>query len=431
MSSTWLAKVYLIAGVAMLLAGNALQFSLLGLRAGIEDFSIATTGAFMSAYYAGFLLGSRYCGALIYRVGHIRTFAALAALASAMPLLHGLFVNPWAWVPLRAGTGLCLAGLIMVMESWINGRATNSDRGTWLAVYMIVSLMSQAAAQQLLHLASPIEIGLFVLSALLASVAVVPVALTPSTPPRIPRGQKLSLRKLYRISPLGVTGCFGAGLSTGAFWSLAALMAHEIGFSTGMVAHLMTTIILGGMALQWPIGMLSNRFDRRRIIIAASFCVAALSCVIALLSDTANSYLFLFGFLFGGFVFSLYSLCVAHTNDFMESGDLISASGGLLFSFGLGAFLGPFIASEAILILGPRGLFVHIAAVATCLAIFGLVRAFARSAIPNEVQERFVAVPNTTSVAEGLDPRADPELVDPANIAGAQGAGPDHSVVTD
>lgn len=411
-------KIYLIAGISMLLAGSSLQFSLLGLRAGIEDFSIVAAGGFMSAYYAGYLFGSRYCGALIFRVGYIRTFAALAALASAMPLLHGLFVDPLAWIPLRAVSGLCLAGLYMVMESWINGRTTNTDRGTWLAVYMIVNLTSLAAAQQLLHLAPPDEIGLFILSGLLISFAVVPVALTRSTPPRVPKGRKLSLRQLYRISPLGLTGCFAAGLSTGAFWSLAALMAHEIGFSTALVAHLMSTVILGGVALQWPIGRLSNRFDRRKIIVMASFCAAILSGMIAVLSDKANISVFPLGFVFGGFVFSLYSLCVAHTNDFMTEDDLVSASGGLLFSFGLGAFLGPFIASEAISMLGPRGLFVFIAAVSTGLALFGLVRVFARPPIPNEAQEKFVAVPDTTPVAEGLDPRVDLErtrYVDNAN----------------
>ena len=409
MRQIFLVKVYLVAGVAMLLAGNSLQFSLLGLRAGIEDFSIIAAGGFMSAYYAGYLFGSKFCAALIYRVGYIRTFAALAALASAMPLLHGLFVDPLAWIPLRAISGLCLAGLYMVMESWINGRATNADRGTWLAVYMIVNLTSLALAQQFLHLAPPTEMGLYVLSALLISFAVVPVALTRSTPPWIPKGRKLSLRQLYRISPLGVTGCFAAGLASGAFWSLAAFMAHEIGFSTTLVAHWMSTVILGGMILQWPIGQLSNRFDRRKIVITASASVAVLSAVIAVLSGEASIYLFPVGFLFGGFLFSLYSLCVAHTNDFMTKDDLISASGGLLFSSGLGAFFAPFIASEAISMFGPRGLFIHIAVVSMGLAIFGFIRVFARPPVPNEAQGKFVAVPNTTPVAEGLDPRVDLE----------------------
>ncbi len=409
MRRNWFHTSYLIVGVAMLLAGSGLQFSLLGLRAGIEDFSILATGAFMSAYYAGYLLGSKYCVTLIYRVGHIRTFAALAALASAMPLLHGLFVDPYLWIPLRAVSGLCFAGLLTVMESWINGRANNLNRGTWLAVYMIVSLMSLAAAQQLLQLASPTQPGLFVLSALLASIAVVPVALTQSTPPSVPKEGTLPLRLLFKISPLGLTASFAAGLATGPFWSLAALMAHEIGFSISMVAHLMTTTILGGMALQWPIGRLSDRFDRRKIIVAVSLSVAGVSALIAALAQEANLLLFPLSFAFGGCAFSLYSLSVAHTNDFMKENDLIAASGGLLFAYGLGAFVGPFIASEVIALAGPRGLFVHIGAVAIGLAIFGLARVFARPPVPNEAQEKFVAVPNTTPVAEGLDPRIEPD----------------------
>ena len=363
----------------------------------------------MSAYYGGFLVGSRFCGALIYRVGHIRTFAALAALASAMPLLHGLFVDPWAWTPLRAVSGFCLAGLITVMESWINGRATNSDRATWLAIYMSVSLGSLAGAQQLLHLESPVEMGLFVLSALLLSFAVVPVALTRSTPPRVPEERRLSLRHLFRIAPLGIAGSFAAGFSMGPFWSLAALMAHEIGFTTSMVAHWMSTMILGGMTLQWPIGRWSDRFDRRRAIVVVGFSVAFASSLIAAFSREANMALFPLGFIFGGLAFSLYSLSVAHTNDFMTEHDFISASGGLLFSFGLGAFMGPSVASEVIALVGPRGLFVHIGAVALVLAVFGLVRISVRSPVPSEEQGRFVAVPETTPVAEGLDPRVAPD----------------------
>lgn len=417
-SRPWIVALALVSSAAMLLMGSALQHSLLGLRAGIEGFPLLATGLFMSGYYAGYLVGTSSARRFIYRVGHVRTFAALAALLSAMPLLHGLFVEPWLWIPLRLMSGFCVAGLVTVMESWINGRATNANRGTWLAVYMIVSLMSQAVSQQFLHLGSPAGLGLFVVCALLASLAVVPVSLTCTTPPRIPEARrKLSLRALYRISPLGVAGSFAYGLMSGAFWSLAALMMNDLGLPTEMIANFMTIVILGGMALQWPVGWLSDRFDRRIVLIAAAAAVAVVSALIVFPPTDHRSWLFVVGFALGGVLFPLYSLSVAHTNDRLDKADLIAATSGLLRIYGLGALVAPFVASEVMRLLGPVGLFVHIGAAATALTLFGLSRTRSRAPVRAEEQEKFVAVPETTLAAEGLDPRVDPEEARPADPA--------------
>lgn len=397
----------LLFAVAMLLAGSGLHATLLSIRAGIEDFPIVATGLVMSAYYAGYIVGSKVCGPLIYRVGHIRAFAALAAVASAVPLLQGLFVDAIAWILLRAVSGLCFFGLFMVMESWINGRTTNADRGAWLAVYMKVNLGAQAAAQLLLNLASPTEMALFVVCAVLISNALVPVALTRSTPPKVPNAGKLGLPALFRISPLGIVGCFCSGLSLSAFSGLAPLVATETGFSVAMVSLFMSLVILGGAASQWPIGRLSDMIDRRLVIALISFLGAAVSVLIALLSGEAGNYLLPLGFVFGALMYPLYSLCVALTNDFMRDDDLIAASGGLLLSFGLGALLGPYAASWAIEILGPAGLFAHIATVAASLGLFAIVRVVLRSPVPIADRKPFVFVPETTPVAEALDPRTD------------------------
>jgi MFS family permease len=400
-------RVSLLFAVAMLLAGAGLQSTLLSLRAGIEDFPIVVTGLVMSGYYAGYIVGSKVCGLLIYRVGHIRAFAALAAVASAVPLLHGVFADVVAWIPLRAISGFCFFGLFMAMESWINGRATNANRGAWLAVYMKVNLGAQAAGQLLLNLAPSTEMALFALCAVLISNALVPVALTRSTPPKVPSTGKIGLGDLFRISPLGIVGCFCSGLSISAFSGLAPLVVTEIGFSTAVVSLFMSSVILGGAVLQWPIGRLSDAIDRRRALALASLLAAAISATVALIAGQANSFLFPLGIVFGGAIFPLYSLSVAHTNDFMHDDNLIAASSGLLLSYGLGALLGPFAASWAIEILGPAGLFAHIAAVAASLGLFAIVRVVLRPPVPIADRERFVFVPETTPVAEALDPRTD------------------------
>lgn len=402
-----LVKLSLLFAVAMLLAGGGLQPTLLSIRAGIEDFPIVTTGLVMSGYYAGFILGSKVCGPLIYRVGYIRAFAALAAVASAVPLLHGLFVDAVAWIPLRVMSGFCFFGLFMIMESWINGRATNADRGTWLAVYMKVNLGAQAAAQLLLNLAPPTGMALFVICAVLTSNALVPVALTRSTPPKVPNTGKLGLPALFRISPLGIVGCFCSGLSLSAFSGLAPLVMTETGFPVAMVSLFMSLVILGGAASQWPIGRLSDVIDRRLVIALVSFLAAAVSVLIALLAGEAGDYLLPLGFVFGASMFPLYSLCVALTNDLMSDEDLIAASSGLLLSLGLGALLGPYAASWAIEILGPGGLFAHVAAVAASLGVFAVVRIVLQAPVPIADRERFVSVPETTPVAEALDPRTE------------------------
>lgn len=402
-------RVSLLFAVAMLLAGAGLQSTLLSLRAGIEDFPIVAMGLVVSGYYAGYLVGSKVCAPLIYQVGHIRAFAAFAAVASAVPLLHGLFPDAIAWIPLRAISGFCFFGLFMVMESWINGRTTNADRGTWLAIYMKVTLCAQAAGQLLLNLAPPTEIALFVLCAVLVSNALVPVALTSSMPPKVPDTGRLGFRELFRISPLGIVGCFCSGLTVSAFSGLAPLVATDIGFSTARVSLFMTSVILGGAVLQWPIGRLSDSIDRRLVLVFASLLAAGISATIALIIGRANSLLFPLGFLLGGAIYPLYSLSVAHTNDFMRDSDLIAASSGLLLSFGLGAFVGPYAAAWAIEILGPAGLFAHIAAVVASLGLFAIIRVVLRAPVPIADRERFVFVPETTPVAEALDPRTDRE----------------------
>ncbi|MEK9662905.1 MAG: MFS transporter, partial [Alphaproteobacteria bacterium] len=261
----------------ILLVGSGLQGTLIGVRAGIENFSAPALGVVASSYYFGFSAGCFSGSWFINRVGHIRTFAVLASIASASALIHALYVTPLTWSVLRIVTGFCLAGLYMVIESWLNGRVDNRRRGAMLAVYMIVNFGGAAAGQQLLRIADPAGFELFVISSVLISLALVPVALTTSVAPAPVVTGRLNLIALYRMSPLGAVVTFAAGLSNAAFWGLAPLFGLSIGLGTGEIATLMSVIILGGIALQWPTGWLSDRFDRRHVIALVTALLALVS----------------------------------------------------------------------------------------------------------------------------------------------------------
>ncbi|HLT02118.1 MAG TPA: MFS transporter [Geminicoccaceae bacterium] len=395
----------LMVGVAILLLGNGLIGTLLGVRAGIEAFPTVAVGIIMSCYYVGYIGGAHLGPAFISRVGHIRTFAALAAIAATTAGLHAMFVHPVTWGVLRLITGLCFAGLYVVLESWINGRSTNSTRGLLLSVYMFVSYAGLALGQQLLNLYDPAGFELFILSSTLISLSLVPFALTRRAAPEVPAMAGLDLRRVYEISPLGIIGCFAVGVGNGAFWGLGPLFAQGIGLPVAGISIFMSAVIVGGMLMQVPLGRLSDRLDRRKLIITACLANTLLGIAISAFGARSELLLFALAFAYGGFALTLYSLCVAHTNDFMKEADLVAASGALLLAFGVGALLGPVLGSLFMTALGPQGLFVHIAFASAALAGFGIYRMRRRATVPKEEQDSFVAVPETTTVVHQLDPR--------------------------
>lgn len=408
MSSTLPAVSALLLSVAILLVGNGLQGTLIGIRAGIEAFSPPALGVVAAAYYLGFSFGCLSGSWFIRRVGHIRTFAVLASVASASALIHALLVTPLTWALLRIVTGVCLAGLYMVIESWLNGRVDNRQRGGLLAIYMIVNFGGAAAGQQLLRVADPASFELFVLSSVLISLALVPVALTTSVAPAPVVTGRLNLVALYRMSPLGSMTTFGAGLSNAAFWGLAPLYGLKVGLDTGRIATLMSVIVIGGVALQWPVGRLSDRFDRRHVIAATTTLLAAVSVALCVIAPDDWWLLLSGAFVFGGFSLTLYSLAVAHTNDHTGGTDLVQVSAGLLLMFGAGSVLGPIVAGYAMQAFGPAALFAYVAAVATGMTLFALYRMTRREAVPLDNQTGFVAVPPTAGVP-ALDPRTEIE----------------------
>lgn len=398
----------LLLGVALLLLGSGLQGTLLGIRGSIEAFPPLVIGIIMTAYYVGFIAGCMFGALMIERVGHIRAFAVFASIASATAVIFPVALDPVSWIVLRAVTGACFAGLYMVIESWLNERIPNEHRGRLLAVYMIVNLSAIAGAQQLLNLADPAGYALFILSSVLVSVALVPVALTTTTVPAAVPTDRMRLSEIYSVSPLGVIGALGIGLANGAMWGLIPLAGIQSGLSTPQIATLMSVIVLGGVVFQWPIGRLSDLIDRRHVIIGASLIMAFAGLALFFVSPFDHLSTLALGFVLGGMNLVVYPLCAAHINDRIEHEDLIHASAALLLVFGVGAALGPLLGGLVMQGFGPLSLYLYISLVSFLLVGFGIYRLTVRSATPASEQVAFEpVVPAPTSPV--LDPRIDPE----------------------
>lgn len=413
----------LLVGVALLMLANGLLSTLISLRTALEGFPAPVTGLVMSAYFAGLVLGSLFCRGIIRRVGHIRAFSALASLLSATALAHVFLVSAASWAAFRGVTGFCLAGLYMVTESWLNARANNQTRGQILSLYMVTCYLAIGAGQFLLLLADPSTFTLFAIVSVLFSLALVPVALTRSSAPTLEKAGRLSFRRLYEISPLGVIGCFSSGLLNGAIYGMAPIFGHGIGLSITGVSVLMGALILGGVVGQWPVGRLSDRFDRRTVIIYMALAATVVAAAVAALSQLPPTWLWLvlaLAGLFGALSFPFYSLSVAHANDYLEADDLVEASGGLIIAFGVGAAFGPLSAAGVMGWLGPVGLFVFLSVIAGLFAAFAIYRTFRREAPPMEAQGPFVPLPRTSPVAAKLDPRGEAETAREGPAAGLE-----------
>ena len=377
--------------------GIGLQGTLLGLRASLEGFPTTVTGLIMSAYFAGFLGGSLVAPKLVARVGHIRVFAALASLASIAALVHALFVEPLTWGMMRLGSGFCVAGLTVVAESWLNRSSNNETRGQLISVYMIVTLVGFAGGQLLLNVADPRAFELFVLVSILVSFALVPILLSVAPAPSLIAPVHVGLKKLYAISPLGVVGCLCTGMADGAFFGMGAVYAEALGLSVAQISYFMGLALLGGILLQWPIGFLSDAFDRRTVLAVVTFLTAGTAIAAVPLAMTSVTGLFVIVTLFGGLYLPMYSLCLAHTNDYLDAQQMVAASGGMVLVFGIGASLGPSLAAGAIALFGSNGFFGFLAAVHIAIGGFALYRMLKRTAKPLAEQDPTVPIPFSAS----------------------------------
>ena len=397
----------LLFGAAVLIAGHGLLISLVPIRIGAAGFSSQIVGIVATGYYVGLLAGAWYGPALIRRVGRVRAFAGFAALFSAATLGLPLLDHPMSWMALRTLAGACAAGLFITIESWLTSASPAHWRGRVLAAYMATFYMALGGGQFLLRLGDPRGPELFSIAAMLLALGLVPVALSGITAPPIERPRALSLLGLYRVSPLAVIGAFASGIIVGAFYGLAPLFGRNLGLTPGDVGLLMAVAIYGGLVLQWPMGHLSDRFDRRSVIIGVAALLAAAAVAIAVLGDI--QFVFLLGLIavLGGAVFTLSPLCLAHAADFLGDGDdMVSLSSGLMILFSVGAVVGPLAAAEAFDLVAGRGLFLVIAGAAAAVSLYGLWRMTRRAPVGTEAQVGYVAVPRSTPAVAGLDPRA-------------------------
>ena len=399
----------LLASVALLLMGNGLQGTLLPLRAEIESFGSLAIGVMGSAYFLGFALGCLYGPVVVGRVGHIRTFAAATALASTVALAHAMVTEPWAWWPLRALTGFAFAILYMVIESWLNERATNETRGTVMSIYTVINLTVIMAGQMLLTIYDPGSFPPFALASILVSLAALPVALTTALAPAPLQSTKVRFARLYRISPVGFIGAFTVGLGNGAFWSLAPVFATGSGLDVNGVATFMSLVVLGGAIGQYPLGKLSDRIDRRRVILLAAGGVVLTGALLPTVAGLFAPGLYVGALLFGLTAMPVYSLSVAHMNDFVEPDGFVEASSGMLMVYALGAIAGPVIASWATGMAGTDLLFPYISLVYLGFAGFVVLRMRARASPTSDEKTDFVATAGTSPALAVLDPRSDAE----------------------
>lgn len=388
----------LFVGLALLMVGNGLLSSLLGIRSDLEGFGTVVIGVVMSMYYVGFLVGSLIIPRWLVTVGHIRVFAGLTSLVAAAALSYSLLVDPIAWGLLRFVVGLCMSGLYVTIESWLNQRATNETRGRLLSVYMLVVTLGLGVGQLLLGAGDPAGFSPFIVVGILVSLAVVPVAMIRIPTPSEVIPVKLSLRSLVATAPLGVLAVLVAGAAGGAVLALGAVYATQIGMAPGRVGLFMAASIIGGAVTQYPLGYLSDQIPRRQVILGVAVTAAVVGGAGAMI-EVGNPWLFVIVAVYGGLAFPMYSLAVSHVNDVMPENQLVSAAAGIVFVFGIGSVFGPILVSVLMSILGAVGYFWGLAAFFLPLAIYALVRVVF---IARPIERRFVSLPPRSSTAAAL-----------------------------
>lgn len=374
----------LLLAVALLLMGNGLLGTLIPVRAQIEAFSTFSIGLLGSTYFLGFAAGCVYGPYLVHRVGHIRTFTAMASIVSAVSLGQGLLTQALPWSAMRLVTGFCFAVLYIVIESWLNERSTNETRGMVLSSYLFITLTVVTLGQFMITLSDPGGLTLFALTSILVSAAVVPVALSGAAAPQPIETVRVRISKLFRTSPIAFTGCLGVGLANGAFWTLAPVFVQRSGFGVTAVAMFMSATVLGGAAGQWPVGRLSDRMNRGLLIVIIAALSGALGVALVVSSGISLNWLLATAAIWGAFSFPLYAVTVAQANDRARPTEFVETSGGLLLTYAAGAVLGPLAATVFMNVLRPGGLYIFTALVHFLVMALAYLQLKAEKPVPEE-----------------------------------------------
>ena len=386
----------LLSSFGLLLLANGLFGTLIGLRTQIESFSTAVAGLIVAAYFLGLLAGGIQAVRVVAAVGHIRAFAAFASIMSVSALGLVLVIDHFAWAAMRFTGGFCMAGMIVATESWLNERCTRETRGQVMAFYMITNYLAAGLGQFILPLGDPAGFELFCVASIIYSLALVPVLLTRARAPKPSPPDRASMPELWKLSPLGLIGATAAGVVNTNFQGLAPVFAYGEGFSVGQTSTFMAAGIAGGLLLQWPMGRLSDRIDRRTVLAGVALGTAAASFGIWLFTragGTSFAGIIVLVVAYGGLSSTVYSLCAAHTNDFAPSDKLAQTASGLLIAYGLGASAGPVLTSSLMEMFGQSTLFMVNAWALGALGAFALYRMLRRAPKPKAEQRPIVVSP--------------------------------------
>ena len=402
--STW----PLFFGLALIMIGNGIQIVLLGLRASASGYSNLITGIMMGGYFLGIFIGSMVVPNTLSKVGHIRTFGALAAIASASILMHLILSDPISWSFLRVFTGFCYAGMYIVVESWLNERATNETRGQILSIYMIITMTGLGVGQLISGFDDGISYNLFLIASVLISLAVVPILITAAKAPDFEAPEMISIRRLIQISPLALVGLFVTGIVVAMLFGIGAIYAKNIGLNTLQTSLFMASTTVGVFCLQYPLGKISDKFDRRSVILGICLSAAIFALILSLLEKNNFIFLLLFMSLYGGTSLALYSLFIAHANDYLPPSQMVSTSSSLVMVNGIGAVIGAPLVATSMDLLGNWSYFMLIGIFHIGLALFIGYRMSVRPSIPTEAQGPLVLLPETaTATAVSLNPEAE------------------------
>ena len=407
----------LFLGMGFIMMAYGFQGSLLGVRAVQEEFSLTATGFMMSGYFIGYFIGAATIPNVISRVGHIRVFAAFASLASLIILVHSILIHPFIWFLLRVLTGISMVCIYTVAESWLNDRSSNKNRGSVLSIYMVILYGSMGIGMFLLNFSTPKNFEPFILVSVITSVALIPILLTKKKPPTFKKINVMSFSELYKSSPFGVVSSFFYGTIQSALFTLLAVYAASMNFTILEVSVVTFLLAVSGAVAQFPVGKISDVYDRRKVIIASTFGAAIFSLITIFVSGqmylpdglaTSKTWFYIFFILFSFCSLPMFSLILAHTNDYITKDKFVAAGAGLQFTFGLGAISGPFLCSIFMDLVGSNGFFVFLFFFHSLIGAFGIYRMRVRETVENP-DSQFVAMPQTiTPAGIELNPTTEP-----------------------
>ncbi|MDF1761044.1 MAG: MFS transporter [Coxiellaceae bacterium] len=398
-----------LTSLVILTLGSALLTTFLSLKLHMLGVSPALIGGLSTAYYGGMVIGAFKLEAIILRIGHIRAYSACASILSVAAILHGLYINEYFWLALRFFEGIATAGLYIVIESWILSSSDNSNRGTSLAIYMIALYIAQSIGQWLLNIGHQDTLILYAVSSVFASLSVIPLSLTKASIPTFSEPDTLSIKSMFLVSPSGVMTCFVSGLTLGSLYGLFPIYIQHIGYPLSDISTIMALTIFGGMIFQYPIGKLSDNISRRYVIAMLSFSTTLLSTALLFLPQISIVFITLLSFFLGGAVFCLYPIGISHACDRVENNQIISATQTLLFSYGIGATIGPSLAPLCNYLFPGSGILLFFIITSLPLGIFMLWRKGQASSVhPNEKHDFTLSI-EMTPVATEMDPRAEVE----------------------